>query len=273
MIPAFLKTSVLAQCIEACEVENMDIKYKKPNTKVSSPEDLIWLIETLEYWNYQSGIPIPILRYFQENRCVRKLSKMQNSIIAAQLIEWANSQFDVKSLLKYGYVNEAIALYPKDTLEELLFESCKCGSINCITQLIELGVDVHDDDENALAIACHNGFEDIVRLLLRGADIRDGFALLTHACAAGHANVVQLLLNHGIDIHMCNDEPIVFACDNNRLDVVRLLIQHGANVNATDFWGRKSILTCAYDAKNYELANLLLELGAHNPFPTCLLLK
>ena len=97
-----------------------------------------------------------------------------------------------------------------------------------------------------LAGAAGLGRVDVVRRFLDGketlrASILDGFAL---ACAYGHANTVDFLLDHGVEVdadlkgHGEGHTGLHLAAFHGHLDVVELLLRRGAHVDAVDkTWG------------------------------------
>jgi ankyrin repeat protein len=78
---------------------------------------------------------------------------------------------------------------------------------------------------------------------------RYGRTALMRAAAAGHADVVRLLLAAGADADATDDEgatPALLATLNGRLRVTRLLLEAGADPNAADVYGR-TVLFAAVD--------------------------
>jgi sulfur relay (sulfurtransferase) complex TusBCD TusD component (DsrE family) len=102
---------------------------------------------------------------------------------------------------------------------------------------IQVGPDVHADDDQALRLASMlYGHTEVVRLLLQaGANVHasDDDALRS-ASYNGHTEAVRLLLNAGADVHACNDQALRSASAFGRTEVVRLLLQAGADVHASD---------------------------------------
>ena len=90
----------------------------------------------------------------------------------------------------------------------------------------------------AFAWACHNGHQDVVKLLLENSDIdvnaRDNeeTTALMMACAEGHENIVQLLMDHSdniIDVNARNDygyTAFMYACAWEQIDVVEILLKY-----------------------------------------------
>ena len=85
---------------------------------------------------------------------------------------------------------------------ELLIKSTKKGFLPGIKKAIEMGANVHAEDDNALLFASLNG----------------------------HYGVVKLLLDNGADVHAVNDFALRWASVNGHYDVVALLLDNGANV-------------------------------------------
>eukprot|EP00794_Sanderia_malayensis_P003533 gene3533-4034_t len=99
----------------------------------------------------------------------------------------------------------------------------------------------------ALCLAAISGMPDFVRILLNhDADpkVGDGFSMtpLHSAAKAGHMNVVQVLLKHGVDINIrtvsTKQTPLHVAAANSSVDVVKLLVLEGADRNVEDTEGR-----------------------------------
>lgn len=70
---------------------------------------------------------------------------------------------------------------------------------------------MHEDGATPLFIACQNGHESTLQLLLNnGADsnlcLEDGTSPLYIACQNGHDITVQFLLNNGADVNLCLED-------------------------------------------------------------------
>ena len=134
---------------------------------------------------------------------------------------------------------------------------------------VDINAQNNEDKDTALYMACHRGFEDMVRILLDSPQINvnigdvNGFTPLFVACHNGHEAVVSMLLGHD-DIqvnkrnsYMCT--PLMTACFWKRLGLVRiLLMRDDVDVNAHD----KQKFTALYYAcsKGYEdVVRILLE--------------
>lgn len=93
----------------------------------------------------------------------------------------------------------------------------------------------------------------------RHANIRDRYELLLDVAAFnGHEKLIQLLLDHGVDIHVLDDSPLRNAVAEGRLRCVELLLNHGANVHA----GNEAPLKCALERLYYAIAKILSAYGA-----------
>lgn len=96
-----------------------------------------------------------------------------------------------------------------------------------------------------LLIACRNGHYDVVQYLLKrchadveqcGSVIFDGETIenapaLWCAAAAGHTNIVKLLVRHGANVNSTtktNSTPLRAACFDGHYEIVKYLVLHGA---------------------------------------------
>jgi ankyrin repeat protein len=133
-----------------------------------------------------------------------------------------------------------------------LIQTARLGSLDLFRLLLTWGADLSIYDEqakNALMYACSENRETIVRYLMAqphtGVNDYKVDTALWYAAAAGHAGVVQLLIEAGalieyrLDGTIYSTTPLMEACEWGHVDVVELLLHHGADVgNRT---GRKAL--------------------------------
>ena len=110
--------------------------------------------------------------------------------------------------------------------------------------------------------------------------------LLLKSCKNGFLKGVEIALEKGANIHLNNDEPLVFASRNQHIDVVKLLFDKGTDFNiemsliSTTFNGNKDLSEIILDNGDYtnslideslvwasangkiEIVKLLLDIGA-----------
>ena len=82
------------------------------------------------------------------------------------------------------------------------------GHLEVVKYLVEKGADIHESDEEVLAMASFKGELNVVKYLVeQGADIHaDIDKAFRYAAEAGHLPVVKYLVEQGADIHAANDE-------------------------------------------------------------------
>lgn len=136
--------------------------------------------------------------------------------------------------------------------------------------LVDVDIETDSNHDTALTLACAGGHEELVQLLLnRGANIehrdKKGFTPLILAATAGHAKVVETLLNAGAHIEAqserTKDTPLSLACSGGRYEVVEILLQRGANKehrNVSDY----TPLSLAASGGFVNIIKLLLDNGA-----------
>ncbi|AYV85249.1 MAG: hypothetical protein Satyrvirus8_7 [Satyrvirus sp.] len=93
-------------------------------------------------------------------------------------------------------------------------------------------------------------------LLDLGADIHfENDIALINSVKNNDYNLVHLLINYGADIHAQNDEALIYAASNSCYDIVKLLLEAGANVNAQND-------RAIFQSTNYDIIFELLQYGA-----------
>ena len=124
----------------------------------------------------------------------------------------------------------------------------------------------YDKKETPLHSAVRRGHADVVQLLLEhGAnanaqDDRKNTPLLL-ASEGGDVDVGRVLLKQGVDMESRDYQgwsPLERASDGGYVDVVRALLEHGADAKARD----KEKFTPLHIARGAEVARLLLKHGA-----------
>ena len=114
---------------------------------------------------------------------------------------------------------------------------------------------------DALYTACGLGNYELARLLIdKGANVNGRKVPLQGAIVFGHTEIVQLLLENGVDPNVEVDHliPIISASRDGYLDIVRLLLQYGADVAVDDNYA----IGMASQNGHLEVVRLLLENGA-----------
>ena len=84
------------------------------------------------------------------------------------------------------------------------------------------------------------------------------------AAAAGHANILSLLIEHGGDLNgwaMNGNTPLRRASRNGKLEAGKLLLDHGADVDAPDRYDNTALMGAIYQG-HVEFARMLLDRGA-----------
>ncbi|KAL9038889.1 MAG: hypothetical protein Q9180_002859, partial [Flavoplaca navasiana] len=119
-----------------------------------------------------------------------------------------------------------------------------------------------------LHMAAGHGHEDIVELLLNhGADLHamynNGYTAFFSAAQSGHANVMRVLLGHGFEVSEGPEGRGLALLTNVRHeneDVVRLLLENGADAEQDTDWGKEA-LEVAMSRERSGIVELLEKYG------------
>ncbi|XP_050306187.1 protein fem-1 homolog CG6966 isoform X2 [Anthonomus grandis grandis] len=129
-----------------------------------------------------------------------------------------------------------------------------------------------------LVIACRNGHYDVAEYLIEKcqADIEqpgsvnfdgetiEGAPPLWCAAAAGHVDIVKLLVSHGAKVNTTtrtNSTPLRAACFDGHLEIVKYLVQHGADIEIANKHGHTCLMIACYKG-NIKIVRYLLSLKA-----------
>jgi len=151
-----------------------------------------------------------------------------------------------------------------------LYEAAAAGDLARVKHLVgsdmSLANSVSPDGFPVFALACFFGHFDVARFLAeKGADIHaaasngSGYNALTASVTAGHTEIVQWLLERGLDPNYRYGPgytPLLAAAANGRLDVVKLLLSYGADPQATANDG-KTAATIATERNHPQIAEYL----------------
>jgi ankyrin repeat protein len=75
-----------------------------------------------------------------------------------------------------------------------------------------------------------------------------------------HADVVQVLIEAGADIHMDDDRPIKHAASGGHTSVVQVLIDDGADICTDNHYP----IRCAHKNGHTDTVNLLIDVAMYN---------
>ena len=160
--------------------------------------------------------------------------------------------------------------------------ACVNGSAEMVALLLQAGAGANTalrGGETPLMTAARTGKPGVVKTLLaHGADVNaklpQGQTALMWAAAEGHGEVVDLLLAAGAEFRAALNTgftPMLFAVRGGHTAIVRALLKAGVDINETAQPARSpnkflrkgsSALTTAVENGHFELAALLVELGA-----------
>jgi ankyrin repeat protein len=120
-----------------------------------------------------------------------------------------------------------------DNKEELLYQAIYKNNIKYIRILLkDIDIDPSSDNNNAIQIACREGFINIVKLLLNDKRVDPSDSHNYAICLAsekGDIDIVKLLLNDKrVEPAGFNNQSIIEAYNNNYLDIALLLWQYNS---------------------------------------------
>jgi len=138
-------------------------------------------------------------------------------------------------------------------------EAAFYGQVAFGNWMLELGVDVHQLDDNALNRASQGGHVDFVRMLIaHGANVTaHGNRALAAAIKHGCLEVADVLLKAGAPMDPRN---LLYAVKSNNLPLARFVLDHGADAGDLPRQYTSLLKLCVAN-DNLALAELLIDRG------------
>ncbi|KAF2655446.1 ankyrin [Lophiostoma macrostomum CBS 122681] len=140
------------------------------------------------------------------------------------------------------------------------------GNVDIVVKLLSTGADpARPDhaDKSAFDYAAAESHPKVITELLRQSPsgiFDDGNALVA-AATAGHGEIVELLLDYGIDHQKV--EALLKAADLGFEEIVKILLESGTDLNSVDEDTNKSALHYAAAAGRTSMVKLLLANGSN----------
>lgn len=179
---------------------------------------------------------------------------------------WAR-RFDVLEQLLQDPKHLVEGVVWKDAINEAI----ECNYVDILRRFIEYdntmlrptGLSSNRAIDESLILASKLGHVGCVQALLEdhpNSDVHAGTeSALRQACQFGHLPVVEMLRDHGADLHVMNGEALRVACvDAGRVDVVRYLLDNGLRVGEND---DMDICSTVATQGNLEVLKLLIRFG------------
>ena len=145
------------------------------------------------------------IKLFRDKEIIKKIVSYECSCLAMKIM-----------LNNDGSINN---------INEQFLKALWDGYFNIVKLLINLGADIHIQNNEAIVMASYIGHYDTVKLLIDlGADVnaQNNQAIIS-ASGWGHLSVVKLLIDSGANIHAQNNQAFNCAKVNGHSDVVELL--------------------------------------------------
>jgi len=114
----------------------------------------------------------------------------------------------MKNILRPKSEKEILSSLEKSNLnsDDLLIQSSKAGFLLGVKKALDMGANVHGNNDFALQMASYHG----------------------------HLPVIEFLLKHGANVHVDNDWVLRYASSLGHLDIVEILLKYGANNHIND---------------------------------------
>ena len=158
--------------------------------------------------------------------------------------------------------------------QSLLRVAAKDGALSVVKGFLRAGFDVNkrdeDDYSSAIMLACLNGHEEVVKLLIEwGAEVNvameGGWTPLTLACENGLTRMVPLLVNCSANVDMrlaTGWTALMLACARGHQETALALLKADADISVQTYDTTETALTAACRHGHTALAQLLIENGA-----------
>ncbi len=136
------------------------------------------------------------------------------------------------------------------------------GNIISVELLLKARVDLQQYGHKALIKAVKKGYAEIAGLLIEAGVDANGKTgkgePLRIAVLNNDIKLVELLLEKGADVQICNNYPLRIAVSTNNIGMTKLLLEKGANIHVNADFPLRYAIENEYE----ETVKVLLEYGA-----------
>ena len=224
------------------------------------------------YWIYEGYPPEPrLFELIKTNEKVKTLAS--NDMMDGTEFNYVSGDhcntdsLDIYKLVKLG-VEE------NDKLYDDFWNAVNEGNVDQVNKMIKLGLDINkpdDDGTTPLLVATIYDHLNVVEALLNEGvnmetvDDEMKKTALYWAAEKGHLDILVALIEKGANVNHADDfksTPLLMAAEEGHVDVVRALIDSGANIDNADNYDTTPLISAAQFG-NTEVVRVLVDAGAN----------
>ena len=149
------------------------------------------------------------------------------------------------------------------SINEELLKKVKSGDLEEVQKLLNEGVDVHYNRDQAIVLASENGDLEMIKLLIqKGADINAQYgAPITASVDGGFLNIVKYLIENGADLEINNYNDLYLAAERDDLNMLQYFLEEEKSVESYDGYIQilKDIFMEAIRNQNNDMIKYMVE--------------
>jgi ankyrin repeat protein len=130
------------------------------------------------------------------------------------------------------------------------------GHIHLVEQVLSKGFEINHENSYGLRYSTHYNLQSMSKFLIENGANANHHEILMNAVSNNDIFTARKSLEHGADVHLYSETPLVKACSNNNSGMVNVLIEHGADPNAND--DEPLRIACKFGAQD-SIKSLILE--------------
>ena len=169
-----------------------------------------------------------------------------------------NSDIIYEAAVESGVYDVFVNYYTGIEIDKMLILSSEHKNPSIVKFLLDLGANIHIENDLPLKSSSKNGNFEVVKLLLDKStySIPNLELSFSNAAKMGHLDVVKLFLSRVKFTQSRLDRALSDSCQKFHLDVVRILLDHGSNIRSCN-----SGLQTAARIGRADVVKFILDLG------------